>query len=257
MGQINVSADNQLIAALDRVASARGVSRPDLLRSAMLELVEAHDGDRLAFAREDGLRLDTSLSSLAAQLREAIIELDRTQRENSRIAKRLIEASNGGEEVAREAEARLTERINAQLLNGYAPFSDDIADLVEKVDGLPVSCAAVVGERLASTEQQIAAIEKAASEPRTATYYYLSSKSRVAMIGLLLSHLLILALGFTSGFYVADTGREEIGNNASSVSATPGHACSIVNAAFKTSDCKIPNASRKRAVDHLRQEQRR
>jgi hypothetical protein len=257
MGQINVTADNQLIAALDRVASARGVSRPDLLRSAMLELVEAHDADRLAFARADGPALDASLTALAGQLREAVIELDRSQRENSRIAKRLIDAANGGEEVAREAEVRLTERINAHLRDGYAPYGEDIAELASKVAELPASCAAVVGERLASTEQQIAAIEKAAFEPRTATYYYLSSKSRVAMIGLLLSHLLILALGFTSGFYVADTGREEIGNNASSVSATPEHACSIVNAAFKTRDCKIPNAARKRAVDHLRQEQRR
>jgi hypothetical protein len=257
MGQINVAADNQLIVALDRVASARGVSRPDLLRSAMLELVEAHDADRLAFAREEGVRLDTSLSSLAAQLREAVVELDRSHRENSRIAKRLIEASNGGEEVAREAEARLTERVNAQLRNGYAPFSDDIADLVEKVDGLPVNCAAIVGERLASTEQQIAAIEKAACEPRTATYYYLSSKSRVAMIGLLLSHILLMALGFTSGFYVAETGREAVPNEALTAHATPEYACSIVNAAFKTSDCKIPNAARKRAVDHLRRELRR
>jgi hypothetical protein len=257
MGQINVSADNQLIADIDRVASARSISRPDLLRMAMQELVEAHDGDRLAFAHDEGPRLNVSITALANQLREAVVELDRSQRENSRIAKRLIDAANGGEEAAREAEARLTERVNAQPRDGYAPYSEDIADLIDKVDGLPVSCAAAIGDRLASTELQIAAIETAACEPRAAYYYYLSSQKRVAMIGLLLSHMLILALGFLSGFYVAETGRAPMTSDALTAHSTPEHACQVVNAAFKTSDCKIPDAARKRAVKTFQKEQRR
>ena len=42
MGQINVSADAGLIADIDRVAAAMGKTRPELLRQAMQELVEAH-----------------------------------------------------------------------------------------------------------------------------------------------------------------------------------------------------------------------
>jgi hypothetical protein len=257
MGQINVSADNQLIADIDRVASARGISRPDLLRTAMQELVEAHDGNRLAFAKDEGPKLNVSITALANQLREAVVELDRSQRENTRIAKRLIDASNGGEEAALEAEARLTERVNAQLRDGYAPYSEDITELASKVDALPASCTAAISERLAATEQHIAAIEQAACEPRTATYFYLSSKSRVAMIGLLLSHMLILALGFLSGFYVAETGRAPMTSDALTAHSTPEHACRVVNAAFKTSECKIPDAARKRAVKSFQKEQRR
>jgi hypothetical protein len=257
VGQINVSADNKLIADIDRVASARGISRPDLLRTAMQELVEAHDGDRLAFAQDEGPRLNVSITALANQLREAVVELDRSQRENNRIAKRLIDASNGGEEAAREAEVRLTERVNAHLREGYAPYSEDITELVSKVDALPANCAAAIGDRLISTEQQIAAIETAACEPRAAYYYYISSKTRVAMFGLLLSHMLLMVLGFMSGFYVADTGDGATVADSLSVPATPEYACQVVNAAFKTSDCKIPDVARKRAVKTFQKEQRR
>jgi Ribbon-helix-helix protein, copG family len=248
MGQINVSADEKLIAAIDRVASARGLTRPDLLRKAMHELVEAHDGDRLAFAREEGPKLDASLTALAAQLREAVVELDRSQREGSKIAKRLIDASNGGLEAAREAERKLTERVNAHLRDGYAPYDSRVTDLANKVDELPQGCATAVSELLGFTEEQLTRIEKLANRQAQTNYYQLTNTSEIALSVLAGSHLLALLLGLIAGFLIGDPDIENPSDQLMTIHATPEYACRVVNAVFKAGDCRIPEADRKRTL---------
>jgi hypothetical protein len=137
MAQINITVDKTLASAVDRLASAKSLSRPKLLRQMMQEMIEAHDAGRLAFTREEGPKLDSSLSALVAQLREANVELDRTQRENAKIAKRLIDATNGGEEAYRLALEELTNRLVAQRKEANIPFLEQVNLLRADVAALP------------------------------------------------------------------------------------------------------------------------
>jgi hypothetical protein len=137
MGQFSVNTSDQLISDLDRVASARGLSRPDLMRQVITEIVEAHDAGRLAFTLDDGPRLDTSLNTLAVQLREAVVEIDRSQRENQKLTKRLIDSWNGGEEAARDALQKLSDHLNGRFRDGFEPFRDRVNDVLGEVKAVP------------------------------------------------------------------------------------------------------------------------
>ena len=99
MAQVNVAVEDRVLAALDRVAQAKSLSRPELLRKAIQELIEAHDAGRLTFQSEAAPRLDATVSGLVHQLRELVMELDRAQADNARMLGKLTEKWNGGEEA--------------------------------------------------------------------------------------------------------------------------------------------------------------
>jgi hypothetical protein len=166
MAQINITVDKTLAIAIDRLASSRNMSRPELLRRMMTEMIEADDSGRLAFTREEGPRLDSSLSALVAQLREANVELDRTQRENTKIAKRLIDATNSGEEAYRYAMEELTNRLVAQRKEANIPFLKQVDQLRTDVAALPVVLGNRVSAHLAPMEDQLVTIAQEARAPR-------------------------------------------------------------------------------------------
>jgi uncharacterized membrane protein YccC len=166
MAQINITVDKTLASAVDRLASIRSLSRPELLRQMMQEMVEAHDAGRLAFTREEGPKLDSSLSALVAQLREANVELDRTQRENAKIAKRLIDATNGGEEAYRHALEELTNRLVAQRKEANIPFLEQVNQLRADMAALPDVIGNQVSGHFAPMENQLVTIAQEARAPR-------------------------------------------------------------------------------------------
>jgi tRNA A37 threonylcarbamoyltransferase TsaD len=122
--QVNVVYSEDLVAALDRLAAARRVARPELLRMIAQEAVEAHDSGRLAFQRQEGPTLDVSISGLVVQLREALMECSRMQGENLRTAKRLQEAFTGSEATVRAALDKVWAHIRKLGLvdKGYPEF---------------------------------------------------------------------------------------------------------------------------------------
>lgn len=256
MGQINVTADDKLIAAIDRVAGALGISRPDLLRKALHEMVEAHAADRLAFAREEGPRLDSSLTALAGQLREAVTELDRAQRENQKNSKRLIDAWNGGEAAARTAQERIAGQINEHLHDGFAPYQDGVKDVLGTVKALPDKVAAILGDKLGGIDRKLAEHRKLALQPRTANYLTFGDDWRISATVLAVTCGAIFLIGCLCGSYLSGSSEQTSQDPVLAIVPTPASACRVVNYVFHAKDCRIPDADRQRAVDALRQEKR-
>jgi Ribbon-helix-helix protein, copG family len=252
MGQINVTVDDILIANVDRVAAATGKSRPDLLRQMMAEMFEAHDAGRLAFSLDDGPRLDTSLNTLAVQLREAVVEIDRSQRENQKLTKRLIDSWNGGEEAAQAALERLSQHIVKTNKEGYTPFVDALTGIRENVTALSGQLAADLDVRMDRLGNRLDAIRKSSEQPRTATYLYLSSQKRIWLTTLIATHVIALIAGLFVGLFTADT-RDQASMNAVT---TPVSACRLVNQVFEAKDCKVPEAQRKSVVARIAEEDR-
>ncbi|MBN8502238.1 MAG: hypothetical protein J0M19_13985 [Sphingomonadales bacterium] len=257
MGQINITTDDSLIAAIDRVASARGITRPDLLRKAMHELVEAHDADRLAFAREEGPRLDSSLTAMAVQLREAVTELDRAQRENQKLSKRLIEAWNGGEAAARAAQERISALIADHLRERFDPYRIGVDDVLGRVQALPAKVAETLGDALGGIGRQLAENRELAAQPRTATYLSLSDRAHVGIAIFAAGCAAMFLMGMLFGLYLNDGPEPATKDPVLAIVPTPASACRVVNYVFASKDCRIPEAARQRAVDALREEKSR
>ncbi|PZU48989.1 MAG: hypothetical protein DI568_06870 [Sphingomonas sp.] len=132
MAQINISCDDRIVREIDRVAAARGERRLAMLRRVLEEVIEAHDAGRMTFQVDDQPRIDSSLNGLAIQLREAVVELDRTQRASQRHEKKLLDLWNGGEEANRTAQEQLSARLNQMAREGYQPFTEKLRLLQEK-----------------------------------------------------------------------------------------------------------------------------
>jgi Ribbon-helix-helix protein, copG family len=247
MAQINISVDNNLATAVDRLASSKGVSRPELLRQMMQEMIEADDAGRLAFTREEGPKLDLSLSALVAQLREANVELDRTQRENAKIAKRLIDATNAGEEAYRDALEQLTARLVAQRREGNVPFLEQVNQLRSDVAALPDAIGNQVAAHFAPMEKQLGTIAEDAKAPRFIRNLIVGREFvqewpvMATMSGLwFLSGILILIL---AGNLVPGLGRSLANQFADNDVAL----CRQLNNRFGTKECAMPDLRRRSA----------
>lgn len=122
MAQINVAVDDRTIAELDRIAHAKRISRPELLRQTIQELIEAHDAGRAIFQNEAAPQLYAAVSSLVHQLRELVIELDRAQADNAKLYGKLFEPWNGGKEANRVAFERLASNLQKRDSVTFSPF---------------------------------------------------------------------------------------------------------------------------------------
>jgi Ribbon-helix-helix protein, copG family len=257
MGQINInSVDQSVIAALDRIVTASGLSRPAFLRQALDEIVEAHDAGRLAFARAEGPRLDSSLTALAVQLREAVTELDRAQRENQKSSKKLTDAWNGGEEAARTAQERISAQVSERLRDGFEPYQLGVSDVLVRVQAIPETVATTLGDRLGAIDRQLADSRKLASQPRTANYFSLSDAWHINASVLAVVSAAIFVIGCFCGFLASGPAEQPTKDPVLAIVPTPASACRVVNYVFAAKDCRVPEAARQRAVDALRQEKR-
>jgi hypothetical protein len=247
MAQINVTVDKTLASAVDRLASTKSLSRPELLRQMMQEMVEAHDAGRLAFTREEGPKLDSSLSALVAQLREANVELDRTQRENAKIAKRLIDATNGGEEAYRRAMEQLTGRLVAQHKEANIPFLEQVNQLRADMAALPDVIGNQVSAHIAPMENQLVTIAQEARAPRLIRNLIVGREFvqewpvMATMSGLwFLSGILLLVL---AGNMVPGLGRSLANQFVDNDVAL----CRQLNNRFSSRECAMPDLRRRSA----------
>jgi hypothetical protein len=244
MGQVNISYDDQQIIALDKVAAARRMSRPELLRAIATEAIEAHDAGRLAFEAKEGPKLDTSLNSLAAQLREAVIELDRAQRDHQRHEKKIQDAWLASEENILVAQQELIRRVNDTNRESYQPFVQKLRDVKELIAMIVPKVADTLDIGLTTIDQRLTAIHKLAKEPRT-QYQIVFGDDRVWSTRLVVLMALIwggasvlLFLGLANMTQpLAISLSDRLLDDRTSL-------CRLVERRFGTLHCEVPNEDR-------------
>lgn len=166
MGQVNVNYDDLVLKGIDRVAASRQLSRPELFRIIAAETVEAHDAGRLAFQTQDGPRIDSSLNALAAQLRDAVVELDRVQRSTQRHEKKMFDAWVASEDTIRIAEEKLVGRINDINRKSYEPFVDQLKQLRATFGKVSDQLTSSQDTGLQKIDQRLEAVRAEATAPR-------------------------------------------------------------------------------------------
>ncbi len=202
MAQINISCDDRIVREIDRVAAARGERRLAMLRRVLEEVIEAHDAGRMTFQVDDQPRIDSSLNGLAIQLREAVVELDRTQRASQRHEKKLLDLWNGGEEANRTAQEQLSARLNQMAREGYQPFTEKLRLLQESIAAARTEVEISLSAKLGEIDERLEANRVLASQPRAVHNLVLgddrtfSTKVLTAIIGGtgILSVILFLAI---------------------------------------------------------------
>lgn len=248
MGQVNISYDDLQIANLDRVAAARRMARPEFLRKIATEAIEAHDAGRLAFQRDDAPRLDVSINALIVQLREGVVELERTQRANQLHEKKLLGAWTGTEENVRAAEERLLVRINDINRRSYQPFLTKLDRLREPMEDAEERVLAAIKQELDGITERLDLIADAAAEPSVEHNIVLGddrilSASFLAWAALLVGSLFILLflllVGQVQPFAVPVANR---------LLADTEHVCRMVNRRYGVETCEVPADERIRAL---------
>jgi len=248
MGQVNISYDDRLIANLDRVAAARRMARPDLLRAIAIEAVEASDAGRLAFQRDDAPRLDVSINALVARLNEGIVELERTQRANQLHEKKLLGAWAGTEENIRAARDQLAAQVNDVNRKSYQPFLRLLRELQSDVGSAEERALAAVKQEVIALHDHMNLVHKVASEARVQNNLVLGDDRMLSFkflgclsvsVGLLFILLFLLFVGQVQSLAVPVADR---------MLADAEHVCRLVNGRYGVTDCKVPEDDRKRAV---------
>lgn len=251
MRQVNVKIDDRLASMLDRVAAAKNISATELLRQMIAEMGEAHDAGRLVFTREEGPKLDSSLNALAVQLRDAIVEIDRSQRENAKIAKRLIDATSGGQEAFCRAQEELTNRLVAQRKEANIPFLEQVGQLREEIAALPDAIGNQLEEQLAPLAKEFASVAREARAPKSVRNIIVGGEfiqewpviSTIAGVWFIVG-ILTLLIG---GNFLPGLGRAMANQFVDNDVAL----CRQLNNRFQTEDCALPDLKRRNALNTI------
>lgn len=247
MVQINVSYPDSVVAGVDRVAAARRMSRADLLRAVAQEVVEAHGAGRLAFQVDDGPRIDTSLSTLVIQVRELIMELDRSQRANQRHDKRRLDEFVASEQAIQAAREHLTARINEMNRQSYQPFVEKLREVrgeVEAASGRLIEAQKPVLDQIS---EQLEAVRVAATAPRVQHNLVLGDDRVLSLrflsacaviVGVLSTVIFLLLAGQVQPLAVPVANR---------LIADDEHVCRMINRRYGVSDCTVPKQQRQAA----------
>lgn len=237
MGQVNVTYDDRILAGIDRVCGARGLSRTELLRTIANEAVEAHDAGTLAFHSE-GPRLEGSVNALTVQMREAVIELDRVQRSTQRHEKRMLESWVASAEAIRVAEQHLVGRINDINRKSYEPFVVQVTQLRAAFDEAAERIATQQTAQHAKLDERLEAVRAQAASPRNlykvmfpgdfSIGYLTTLASMIGMLGALV-FVFVAANVEWLGFPVARK-----------LLPTTELICTLVNERYGVRDCEIP-----------------
>jgi len=238
MGQVNVNYDERILKGIDRLRGSRGLSRAELLRAIATEAVEAHDAGRLAFQIEDGPRIDGSLNALAAQVREAVVELERAQRSTQRHEKRMIDAWVGNEESIRQAQENLTARVNDINRKSYEPFVNKMRDVIAITEKLKVHLAEVQKVGLGQLLDRLEAVRAEAVAPRNLYKVVFPGDfslrfliALASMIGLIGAFLVLLAAANMAWLGVPIAKR---------TLPTTELVCRMINDRYGVRDCQVP-----------------
>lgn len=248
MGQVNVTYDERLLRDLDRLASVKSLSRADLLRTIASEAVEAHDAGRLAFQVDDTPRIEGSINALVGQLRDAVVELDRSQRANQKHERKLLEALAGGEEANRIAQQRLTDRINARHRATLHPFLSRVEELHGRLDAVQISTAQAVEEKLYAFTPHIDRLEALAAEPRTAYNLVLSGGDTLSWRFLAASHGLAGFCGFLLIFIAVSHMPLLAVPLAGRLLGNSKQVCALLDRRYDGPRCTVPVKERQRVL---------
>ncbi len=245
MGQVNVNYDDRILAGIDRVCSAKGLSRTELLRAIANEAVEAHDAGKLAF-QSDGPRLEGSVNALTAQMREAVIELERVQRSTQRHERRMLESWVASADAIRVAEEHLLGRINDINRKSYEPFVMQLGQLRAAFSEASDRLAEAQDERLAKIDARLEAVRTEAVAPRTQyKVVFPSDISTRFVVGIA---AMIAALGVVV-FLVFAMNIEWLGVPvAKKLLPTTDLVCRVINDRYGVRDCAVPKEYRQGPV---------
>jgi len=250
MGQVNVTYEDRLLEGIDRLCSARGLSRAELMRAIATEAVEAHDAGRLAFQIEDGPRIDGSLNALAAQVREAVVELERVQRSTQRHEKRMMEAWVGNEESIRQAQENLTARVNDINRKSYEPFVNKIRDVIALFEELKTQLARTQEAGLAKVLDRLEAVRAEAVAPRNLYKVVFPGDfslrfliALAALIGLVGAMVVLLAAANMAWLGVPIAKR---------ALPTTELVCRVIDDRYGVRDCEVPAEYRRGQVPTAR-----
>lgn len=257
MAQVNVSVEDRVLAALDRVAQAKSLSRPELLRKAIQELIEAHDAGRPTFQTEAAPRLDATVSGLVHQLRELVMELDRAQADNARMLGKLTEKWNGGEEANRIAQEKLLAHFREQDQASLSPFYARAEQLLSAFEDLEPTLIAALEPHLVKISAQLDKSIALASEPRQMRSVYLGDNRFLALkflsacggLALLMGALIatILPTQF-DGWSVWQSGK---------LIDHPAKMCRLIARKYGATDCRVPEQERDLGLRVIAHEDRR
>jgi len=251
MAQVNVTYADDLVAALDRVAAARRMARPELLRAIALEAVEAHEAGRLAFRREDGPRLDASISGLVVQLRDALTEIARMQNDNIRFQKRLVEAFTGSEKTVGAALERVWAHIRALNVENFKPFVDELDGLIEHLEAAEERVQAAVNVKLTAIEERLDKVLKVAGEARVQHNLVLGDNRTLSFWFLLRMSWLVGALSVLLFLLFAQWSQPMALFVSTGLINTDERVCQLVNWKGGVEDCLLPSEMRERALARI------
>lgn len=244
MAQINITCDVQTAATLDRIAANKGISRPELLRSAIREMIEAHDAGRLAFQSDAGPKLDASVSSLVHQLRSLVIELDRAQADNAKLIGALIKDWNGGEEANRLAQQQLSSTMMKHNTLAFDPFVQKVGEVLATMDALPPKLASSLETHLARITEQLDANNTLARVPRRQFAIVLGDDRALSLRFLSACAAITLVAGMLLGFMVPGLFERFALSQAGHLIDSPARMCRLIERQYGTADCKLPDAER-------------
>lgn len=257
MAQINVSVEGRVLAALDRVAQAKSLSRPELLRRVIQELIEAHDAGRVVFQKEAAPRLDTTVSFLVHELRDLVVELDRAQNENARLFGKLVTDWNGGEAASQRAHESIANQIRQRNSEAYSAFYQQVEKLLAGFEALEPRLVEVLEPHLTQISEQLALSIELAREPRQIRAVYLGDDRMLSLrflsacgglaivIGLLLG---LMAPGLRDNWSVFHAGR---------LIDSPAEMCRLIEAEYGAIDCTVPKQERDLGLRVIAHEDRR
>jgi len=257
MAQINVSVEGRVLAALDRVALAQSLSRPELVRRVIQELIEAHDAGRVVFQKEAAPRLDTTVSFLVHELRDLVVELYRAQNENARLFGKLVADWNGGEAASQRAHESIANQIRQRNSEAYSAFYQQVERLLVGFETLEPRLIEALEPRLAQISEQLAQSIKLAGEPRQIRAVYLGDDRMLSLRFLSACGGLAIVFGLLVGLMAPDLWDSWSVFHAARLIESPAEMCRLIEAEYATTDCTVPQQERDLGLRVIAHEDRR
>lgn len=246
-GHINVRYGVEMELAINAIAAKHAMQRNEWLRRLAQEALHADEEGRPLFQVPEGPRIDSSLNVLAAELREIVVEWERIRRENDRRDRRAIELLAEGEEANRLALARVNRLVLETNRQSYEPFVDKVKDLIEGLNVVNERCAASINACLEPLMSKIEKIEALAEQPRVINHYQLGKDWVLSHWQIIIGAWLLIA-GLFGGLIVPGFTNAMAVNHAGHLITTDYRMCQLIERQYRSADCTVPAASRKRGT---------
>ncbi len=257
MAQVNVSLEDRVVAELDRIAEAKSLSRPELLRRVIQELIEAHDAGRVVFQKEAAPRLDTTVSFLVHELRELVVELDRAQNENARLFGKLVTDWNGGEAASQRAHESIANQIRQRNSEAYSAFYQQVEKLLAGFEALEPRLVAVLEPHLTQISEQLEESIRLVGEPRKITALYLSNDRALSLKFLSACAALTIFIGALIATILPTRFDGWSVWQAAKLIDSDAQMCRLIEREYGTADCRVPERERDLGLAIIARENRK